>query len=48
MHLLWHRGELRTHDHPALHAAALMAREAGTKLLPLVIIDPKIDRKSVV
>ena len=42
MQLIWHRSELRTHDHPALHAAALMAREAGTKLLPLVIIDPKI------
>jgi len=42
MHLIWHRSELRTHDHPALHAAALMARESGAKILPLVIVDPKI------
>lgn len=42
MHLIWHRSELRTHDHPALHAAAKMAHETGAKVLPLVIIDPVI------
>ena len=42
MHLVWHRSELRTHDHPALHAAAHRAHESGAKLLPLVILDPQI------
>ncbi len=42
MHLIWHRSDLRTHDHPALHAAAQMARETGAQVLPLVIIDPQI------
>src|SRR6478672_3972942 len=42
MHLVWHRSELRTHDHPALHAAAAMASEEGAGVLPLVIIDPRI------
>ncbi|WP_435018594.1 cryptochrome/photolyase family protein [Tundrisphaera sp. TA3] len=38
MHLVWHRTELRTHDHPALDAAA----RSGETVLPLVIIDPII------
>lgn len=42
MHLVWHRSELRTHDHPALHAAAQQARDMGTSVLPLVILDPAI------
>jgi deoxyribodipyrimidine photo-lyase len=42
MHLIWHRTELRTHDQPALHAAAAMARESNSKVLPLVVIDDKI------
>ena len=46
MHLVWHRSELRTHDHPALHSAALMAHESGAKVLPLVILDPKIFGRS--
>lgn len=42
MHIVWHRTELRTHDQPALHHAAKLALESGEKLLPIVIIDPKI------
>ena len=38
MHLVWHRTELRTHDHPALAAAA----RSGEPVVPLVIIDPII------
>ena len=38
MHLVWHRTELRTHDNPALEAAA----GSGEPVLPLVIIDPII------
>jgi deoxyribodipyrimidine photo-lyase len=37
VHLVWHRGDLRTHDHPALAAAV----EAGPSL-GLVIMDPNI------
>ena len=43
MHLVWHRTELRTHDHPGLAAAAA----AGGPVVPLVIVDPIIfDRPS--
>ena len=38
MHLVWHRTELRTHDNPALAAAAA----SGEPVLPLVIVDPII------
>ena len=38
MHLIWHRCELRTHDHPGLAEAAA----SGMPVLPLVIIDPII------
>ena len=38
MHLVWHRTELRTHDHPALAAAA----GSGEPVVPLVIVDPII------
>ena len=38
MHLVWHRTELRTHDHPALEAAS----RSGEPVFPLVIIDPII------
>lgn len=37
MRLVWHRGDLRTHDHPALSAAT----EAGP-VLGVVILDPTI------
>jgi deoxyribodipyrimidine photo-lyase len=37
MQLVWHRGDLRTHDHPALAAAV----EAGPTL-GLVVLDPNI------
>ena len=39
MHLVWHRTELRTHDHPALIAALELAKADNTGVLPLVIID---------
>src|SRR3954463_11179427 len=38
MHLVWHRTELRTHDHPGLAAAS----RSGVPVAPLVIIDPII------
>lgn len=38
MHLVWHRAELRTHDQPALAAAA----RSGEGVLPVVVIDPVI------
>ena len=38
MHVVWHRTELRVHDHPALAAAAA----SGEPVVPLVIIDPII------
>jgi len=38
LHLVWHRTELRTHDHPALAAAA----RSGEPVVPLVIVDPVI------
>lgn len=37
MQLVWHRGDLRTHDHPALAAAV----EAGPTL-GLVVLDPNV------
>lgn len=45
MHLVWHRTELRLHDHPALHFAAQMAAAGGEKVVPLVIIDPIIFKR---
>ncbi len=43
MQLVWHRTELRTHDHPALAAAARAAtEEGGGPVVPLVIVDPLI------
>ena len=42
MHLVWHRTELRTHDHPALDAASTRAASERCGVLPIVIIDPKI------
>ncbi len=41
LHLVWHRAELRTHDHPALAAALGMAKSGG-KVVPVVIIDDAI------
>lgn len=38
MQLVWHRGELRTHDNPALAAAV----DAGGSVAPVVVIDPAI------
>lgn len=37
MRIVWHRGDLRTHDHPALAAAA-----AAGPVLGLVVLDPNI------
>lgn len=42
LHLVWHRAELRVHDHPALHHAHQMAQKDGGLVVPLVIIDPLI------
>jgi len=42
VHIVWHRTELRTHDHPALHHALEMAREGGGAIVPLVIVDDAI------
>ncbi len=42
LHLVWHRAELRIHDHPALHHALEMAQKDGGTVVPLVIIDPII------
>lgn len=37
MRIVWHRGDLRTHDHPALAAAT-----AAGPVLGLVVLDPEI------
>ena len=37
MNLVWHRGDLRTHDHPALDAAVQAGPTAG-----IVVLDPSI------
>jgi deoxyribodipyrimidine photo-lyase len=42
LHLVWHRADLRIHDHPALHHAAQLAKDDGGIVVPLVIIDPHI------
>lgn len=42
IHIVWHRTELRTHDHPALHHALEMAQRSGGVVVPLVIIDDAI------
>ena len=42
LHLVWHRAELRVHDHPALHHALELAGQDGGIVVPLVIIDPAI------
>lgn len=42
VHIVWHRTELRTHDHPALHHALELARESGGAVVPLVIVDDEI------
>ncbi len=36
MILVWHRADLRTHDHPALHHAA----RGSSKLAPVFVLDP--------
>ncbi len=40
--IVWHRGDLRTHDHPALEAAYQTALENNLQLIPLVVIDEVI------
>jgi len=40
--IVWHRGDLRTHDHPALEAAAQLARTQKLQLIPIVVIDKTI------
>ena len=42
LHLVWHRADLRTHDHPALVAALEMARSSGGRVVPVVIVDDHI------
>ena len=42
LHLVWHRAELRTHDHPALTAALKMAQGNSSHVVPVVIIDDAI------
>ena len=42
LHLVWHRAELRTHDHPALDAALKMARGNNGCVVPVVVIDDAI------
>ncbi len=42
LHLVWHRAELRTHDHPALVAALEMARANSSHVVPVVILDDAI------
>jgi deoxyribodipyrimidine photo-lyase len=37
MILVWHRADLRTHDHPALHEAA-----SRGKVVPCFVLDPKL------
>ncbi len=41
LHIVWHRADLRTHDHPALCAALEMAKSGGA-VVPVVIIDDAI------
>ncbi len=42
IHIVWHRAELRTHDHPALHHALELAGKSGGLVVPVVIIDEAI------
>ena len=42
VHIVWHRTELRTHDHPALHHATELATQSGGTVVPLVIVDDAI------
>ena len=42
LHLVWHRADLRVHDHPGLHHALQLAQSDGGSVVPLVIIDPFI------
>jgi deoxyribodipyrimidine photo-lyase len=37
MQIVWHRGDLRTHDHPALHTALIEGEVLG-----LVVLDPEV------
>ncbi|PQV64150.1 deoxyribodipyrimidine photo-lyase [Abditibacterium utsteinense] len=46
LHIVWHRAELRVHDHPALHHALELAGQDDGIVVPLVIIDPKIFERS--
>ena len=41
LHLVWHRADLRTHDHPALVVALEMAKSGGI-VVPVVIVDDAI------
>lgn len=41
-HLVWHRAELRTHDHPALRTALDEVTNTGGFVLPVVILDRHI------
>ncbi|RYG72653.1 deoxyribodipyrimidine photo-lyase [bacterium] len=45
LHLVWHRADLRVHDHPALHHALELAKKDDGIVVPLVIIDTKIFKR---
>ena len=42
LHLVWHRADLRTHDHPALTGALELAKKRGGTVVPVVVIDDAI------
>jgi len=42
LHFVWHRGELRTHDNPALAGALWAAETEGGRVVPVVVIDANI------
>ncbi|RYX85409.1 deoxyribodipyrimidine photo-lyase [bacterium] len=46
VHIVWHRAELRTHDHPALNHALELAKADGGVVVPVVIIDDAIFSRS--
>ncbi len=45
MHLVWHRGDLRTHDHPALAAAVAAGPTLGVVVLDPTILGATSDRR---
>ena len=41
MILVWHRADLRTHDHPALELAA-STNASGLRVVPVFVLDPSL------